>query len=94
MPNLERVIFTPNNEYETFELINVANAPDYKVTTFNCPKLSTFMTTAPYRESYNNGDYGDIQPNTTFTANSIDISSTQFTDVKLLCTTSYSPSSR
>ena len=87
MPNLERVIFTPNNEYETFELINVANAPDYKVTTFNCPKLSTFMTTAPYRESYNNGDYGDIQPNTTFTANSIDISSTQFTDVKLLCTT-------
>ena len=87
MSNLERVIFTPNNEYETFELINVANAPDYKVTTFNCPKLSTFMTTAPYRESYNNGEYGDIQPNTTFTANSIDISSTQFTDVKLLCTT-------
>ena len=32
-------------------------------------------------------DYGNIQPNTTFTANSIDISSTQFTDVKLLCTT-------
>ena len=87
MSNLERVIFTPNNEYETFELINVANAPDYKVTTFNCPKLSTFMTTAPYRESYNNGDYGNIQPNTTFTANSIDISNTQFTDVKLLCTT-------
>ena len=216
MPNLERVIFTPNNEYETFELINVANAPDYKVTTFNCPKLSTFMTTAPYRESYNNcgmndkeisietndvfiggddrwtgedaikyisegtvaltgrykssdyieatpgniytltsednasyvgivffdsaknilegskglydvrmytvtltapsgtsyvryfttngidfdtvlsivsydyiqvKDYGDIQPNTTFTASSIDISNTQFTDVKLLCTT-------
>ena len=222
MSNLERVIFTPNNEYATFELINVANAPDYKVTTFNCPKLSTFMTTAPYRESYNNcdevqetryikdydnlvdilidktplnamvdtqtgavsnstsgihytsqnyievegdteytinitsgasgrlnlafynnsleyiegvaqtnswssytfttpskccyiryhmhgspslfqasellspsiieeivykKDYGDIQPNTTFTANSIDISSTQFTDVKLLCTT-------
>ena len=52
MPNLERVIFTPNNEYETFEMINVANAPDYKVTTFNCPKLSTFMTTAPYRESW------------------------------------------
>ena len=87
MPILERVIFTPNNEYETFELINVANAPDYKITTFNCPKLSTFMTTAPYRESYNNGDYGNIQPNTTFTANSIDISNTQFTDVKLLCTT-------
>ena len=87
MSNLERVIFTPNNEYETFEMIKVANAPDYKVTTFNCPKLSTFMTTAPYRESYNNGDYGDVQPNTTFTANSIDISNTQFTDVKLLCTT-------
>ena len=87
MSNLERVIFTPNNEYEAFEMINVANAPDYKVTTFNCPKLSTFMTTAPYRESYNNGEYGDIQPNATFTANSIDISNTQFTDVKLLCTT-------
>ena len=45
------------------------------------------MTTAPYSESYNNGGYGDIQPNATFTANSIDISNTQFTDVKLLCTT-------
>lgn len=87
MSNLERVIYTPNNEYETFELINVANAPNYTISTFNCPKLSTFITTAPYRESYNNGDYGDIQPNTTFTANSIDISNTQFTDVKLLCTT-------
>ena len=54
MSNLERVIFTPNAEYETFELINVANAPDYKVATFNCPKLNTFMTTAPYRESFNN----------------------------------------
>ena len=212
MSNLERVIYTPNNEYETFELINVANAPNYTISTFNCPKLSTFMTTAPYRESYNNvsgyvdkelsvinwsefngnvsvltdtilrpntglveplsgniateffihvkegesytvisdggwlnvvgydenkvykktispgtniktytfiadcpyikvgsnggsyitiqglvgeesieiiqiKDYGNIQPNTTFTANSINISNTQFTDVKLLCTT-------
>ena len=64
MSNLERVIFTPNNEYETFELINVANAPDYKVTTFNCPKLSTFMTTAPYRESYNNYDMTTISETT------------------------------
>lgn len=87
MINLKRVIYTPNNEYKTFELINVANAPNYTISTFNCPKLSTFMTTAPYRESYNNGEYGDIQPNATFTANSIDISNTQFTDVKLLCTT-------
>lgn len=87
MKNLERIIYTPNNEYEEFNMLTLTNAPNYTVTTFNCPKLSTFMTTAPYRESYNNGEYGDIQPNTTFTANSIDISSTQFTDVKLLCTT-------
>ena len=86
MPNLEKVIYTPNAEHETFDITNLANTKDYNITTFNCPKLTTFMTTAPYRESYGK-EYGDIKPNEVFEANSIDISNTQFTDVKLLCTT-------
>ena len=211
MPDLERVIYIPNNEYETFDITTLTSSPDYSVTTFNCPRLTTFMTTAPHRESYGlydlvdkeviinlldshtltnnqfinsntgeNGtsssmnamidyisvnssenykldctstvpctmafydsnksfisslpdgannvplefttpsncsyirfhvkntitsinsltlyktsdvtivqvkDYGDIKPNTTFTANSLDLSNTQFTDIKFLCTT-------
>ena len=54
MPNLEKVIYTPNSEHEEFDKANIDNAPNYTVSTFNCPKLTTFMTTAPYRESYNN----------------------------------------
>ena len=87
LPNLEKVVYIPNNEYESFDILNVYNAPDYSITTFNCPKLNTFMTTAPYRISWNNGDYGEVKPNEVFIANTIDISNTQFTDVKLLCTT-------
>lgn len=54
MADLERVIYIPNNEYETFEITTLTNSPDYSVTTFNCPSLTTFMTTAPHRLSYNN----------------------------------------
>ena len=85
MPNLERVIYTPNAEYEVFDKTNVDNASDYKVSVFNSPKCNTFMVTAPYRESYM-VNYGEVKPNEVFISNSIDISNTQFTDVKLLAT--------
>ena len=56
MSNLERVIYTPNEEYSEFDINNVINGKNYKVTTSSCPKLKTFMTTAPHRDSYNNSD--------------------------------------
>ena len=86
MANLERVIYTPNAEHEVFDKTNVDNAPNYTISTFNCPKLNEFVTTAPYRNSYGK-DYGEKKPNEVFEANVLDISSTQFKDVKLLCTT-------
>ena len=87
MPTLKRLLFTPNNEYEEFDINNVISGKNYKVTTFNNPNMKEFITTAPHRLSYNNGEYGDIYPNTTFSANTLDLSDTQFTDIKLLCTT-------
>ena len=86
MANLERVIYTPNAEHEVFDKTNVDNAPNYTISTFNCPKLNEFITTAPYRNSYGK-DYGEKKPNEVFEANVLDISSTQFKDVKLLCAT-------
>ena len=86
MSNLERVIYSPNAEYEVFDKTNVDNASDYKVSVFNSPKCNTFMVTAPYRESYMK-DHGEVKPDEVFIANSIDISDTRFTDVKLLATT-------
>ena len=86
MSNLERIIYTPNAEHEVFDKANVDNAPTYTISTFNCPKLKEFITTAPYRNSYGK-DYGEKKPNEVFEANILDISSTQFKDVKLLCTT-------
>ena len=56
MPTIERVIYTPNSECEEFNIDNVTNADNYTVTTSNCPKLKTFITTAPHRESYNGDD--------------------------------------
>lgn len=87
MPTLKRLIFTPNNEYEEFDINNVINGKNYKVTTFNNPNMKEFITTAPHRLSYHNGEYGNITPNTVFTANTLDLSDTQFTDIKFLCTT-------
>ena len=87
MPNLERVVFTPNNEYEEFTMDKVINGKSYKVITANNPKMKEFITTAPHRTSYKNGEYGDITPYTVFTANTLDLSNTHFEDVKFLCTT-------
>lgn len=87
MPTLKRLLFTPNNEYEEFDINNVINGKNYKVTTFNNPNMKEFITTAPHRLSYHNGEYGDITPNTVFSANTLDLSDTQFTDIKFLCTT-------
>ena len=57
MPTLKRVLFTPNNEYEEFDINNVINGKNYKVTTFNNPNMKEFITTAPHRASYNNSDF-------------------------------------
>ena len=54
MPILKRVIYTPNDEYEEFDINNVINGKNYKVTTFNNPNMKEFITTAPHRLSYNN----------------------------------------
>ena len=53
MPNLRRLVLTPNAEYEVFDRENVNNAKNYKINTFNCDNLTEFVTTAPYRNSYN-----------------------------------------
>ena len=87
MANVKKLIFVPNNEHETFNLTQLRNYPDYTISAINCPSLKTFMTTAGYRESYKNGDYGEVAPNTAFCANTLDISNTKITDVNLLCTT-------
>ena len=87
MSNLKRVIYTPNNEYEEFDINNVINGKNYEIHTFNNPLMKEFITTAPYRTSYQNGEYGNITPNTVFSANTLDLSDTQFTDIKFLCTT-------
>lgn len=87
MANIKKLIFIPNNEHETFNLTELRNCPDYTVSAINCPSLKTFMTTAGYRESYKNRDYGDVTPNTAFCANTLDISNTKITDVNFLCTT-------
>ena len=87
MANIKRLIFLPNNEHETFNLTQLRNYPDYTISAINCPSLKTFMTTAPYRDSYANGEYGEVTPNTAFCANTLDISNTKITDVNFLCTT-------
>ena len=87
MANIKKLIFIPNNEHETFNLTELRNCPDYTISAINCPNLKTFMTTAEYRESYKNGEYGDVLPNTAFCANTLDISNTKITDVNFLCTT-------
>lgn len=87
MARLKRLVYLPNNEHETFNLTQLRNYPNYNISAVNCPNLKTFMTTAPYRTSYNNGNYGEVQPNTAFCTNILDLSNTRITDVKFLCTT-------
>ena len=61
MHSLQRVIFTPNSEYSEFDINNVINGKSYKVTTFNNPKMTDFITTAPHRLSYNGEDVEYIE---------------------------------
>ena len=86
MPNLERIIYTPNDEYAVFNRDYLATKPDYTIRVFNAPKCTEFIITAPQRLSYGLDDT-EIKPDTVFAANSIDISNARFTDVKLLSTT-------
>lgn len=51
MPTLKRLLFTPNDEYEEFDINNVINGKNYKVTTFNNPNMKEFITTADNRLS-------------------------------------------
>lgn len=60
MPSLKRVIFTPNSEYSAFDINNVLNSANYKITTFNNPMMTDFITTAPHRLSYNNVEYKNV----------------------------------
>ena len=85
MFNLQRVVYLPNDEYEVFDKGYLATRPDYKITTFNTPNCE-FVITAPHRLSYTNGEYGEIKPNTVFSANSIDLSEAYFETVKLFST--------
>lgn len=60
MSSLKRVIFTPNSEYSAFDINNVLNGANYKITTFNNPMMTDFITTAPHRLSYNNIEYKNV----------------------------------
>ena len=61
MPSLKRVIFTPNSEYSAFDINNVLNGASYKITTFNNPMMTDFITTAPHRLSYGGEDVEYIE---------------------------------
>ena len=86
METLKRLTFTPNRESEEFNLVALKNSPDVTITSFNCPKLKEFITTAPQRISYGKSD-NNIYPNKLFMANKLDLSGTQVDTVKFLCTT-------
>ena len=60
MPSLQRVIFTPNSEYSEFDINNVINGKNYKITTFNNPMMTDFITTAPHRDSYTSEAYKEF----------------------------------
>lgn len=86
MSSLKRLIYLPNNEIEEFDLTTLRNSGDYIITTFNCPNLKEFITTAPQRNSYGESD-SNIYPNKLFMANKLDLGGTQFEAIKFLCTT-------
>lgn len=86
MSSLKRLVYTPNNELEDFDLTTLKNSPNVTVSTFNCPQLKDFITTAPQRVSYGESD-GNIYPYKLFMANKLDLSNTQLETVKFLCTT-------
>lgn len=86
METLKRLTFTPNSESEEFNLTTLKNSPNVIITSFNCPKLKEFITTAPQRISYGKSD-NNIYPNKLFMANKLDLSGMQVDTVKFLCTT-------
>ena len=86
MASLKRLVYTPNNEIEEFDLATLKNSPDVTITSFNCPKLKEFITTAPQRTSYGKSN-NDIYPYKLFMANKLDLSGLQVDTVKFLCTT-------
>ena len=86
METLKRLTFTPNRESEEFNLTALKNSPDVTITSFNCPKLKEFITTAPQRISYGESD-DVIYPYKLFMANKLDLRGTQVDTVKFLCTT-------
>lgn len=86
MLTLKRLVYTPNKESEDFNLTALKNSPNVTVTTFNCPKLKDFITTAPQRISYGKSD-DNIYPYKLFMANKLDLSGTQLETIKFLCTT-------
>ena len=88
MPNIQRLIYLPNSEYENFNLTSLRNSTNYTISAVNCPNLKTFITTSPHRISYKKDKLThDIKPNIVFAANNLDISNTKITDIKFLCTT-------
>lgn len=86
MGSLKRLVYIPNRESEDFNLTALKNSPNVIVTTFNCPKLKDFITTAPQRVSYGKSD-DNIYPYKLFMANKLDLSGTQLETIKFLCTT-------
>ena len=86
MSSLKRLVYTPNNELEDFDLTVLKNSPNVTVSTFNCPQLKDFITTAPQRLSYGKSG-NEIYPYKLFMANKLDLSGTQLETVKFLCTT-------
>lgn len=86
MKTLKRLAYTPNGEAEEFNLATLKNSPDVTITSFNCPNLKEFITTAPQRISYGESD-NDIYPYKLFMANKLDLSGLQVDTVKFLCTT-------
>lgn len=86
MLTLKRLVYTPNNELEDFNLTTLKNSPNVIVSTFNCPQLKDFITTAPQRLSYGKSD-NTIYPYKLFMANKLDLSNTQLETIKFLCTT-------
>lgn len=86
METLKRLTFTPNRESEEFDLATLKNSPDVTITSFNCPKLKEFITTAPQRISYGKSN-NDVYPYKLFMANKLDLRGLQVDTVKFLCTT-------
>ena len=89
MPNIERIIYIPNDEYEVFSLDKFNTAKDYIIKASNCQNLNDFITTAPQRLSYPEID-DVISPNKVFISNFLDLSTSTFKNIKLLCTTDLS----